>query len=574
MDEIIDNYLIIATLILASLVVLFLFGTVGNEFLAALLYPIEVEETELRPGNVLVVESFVDGEETPGAQINQVPYGNLNSNPESGLGGSTSYERRGEHFSKHDEWPEIKNIVLRAQQLHGGGYFVGWSGCDATDDGQQKTWEEPVTEGLHCQISITDSQIRKVEAHYARPNEELDLQIFSISKNPLGGTLNDSWLNTRPELIYKASYIELDNTRIPDSIGELSVADELQLNLGGNQNIYGQIPEETDNLGEIDYLGLYKGSLDEEIPENLGLTLRPIYFLAYMNQLPGEIPENLGEMGSRPGRFELHDNRLEGEVPHNLYKLTGLEPREMRLYINQLESTEDDLIYDSNWEGVNFNTNVFSTPEAMDTLDDASRRSGTYIDFCNNPADGGRVRYDLEGNCVDADIRDEVNAAVEAGWDVYIRIELEQLYDWYDGCSSANCSENYDDDGECESASRSGCNVRNPAGYKQYCHGDAECVRIEEPIESCDDIEASSEGLPEKVIHASRCPGCEYYTHPQCEPDCEFEGECECGVDTLRCEESYPRTERDEKGRDSEEPPRSTDCMDVQKIYQDPTQYP
>ena len=563
-------------IVLTSLLVLVFSGTIGSRFLSALIYPIEIEETEKRGGNFLVVRSFVDGLEEPGAVIGQQSgIGNLNSFPTSGAGGATPYEIRGEDLPLHEKWPEMKNIVLQAPPSHGGGYFVGWSGCDVTDKEKKENWSEPEppnSRGRRCQVSVTDNQIRKIEAHYMTPNEELPLQIFSISENMIDGELPDSWIDVEPELVYKASYLDLEG-EIPGNIGNLSVANSLQLNLGYNTEMEGPIPDDTDNLGSIDYLGLYAMGLEGEIPEDLGSSLSPIYFLAYQNVLgqdsglDDDIPESLGEMGSRPARFELHENELKGEVPYELHKLSGLEPPELRLYDNRLEETEDDLILDSNWEGVNFNTNDFSTSDAMDTLEDAARRDGTYIDFCNNPADGGRVRYDLEGGCVSTDIHDEVNEAVEAGWDVYIRIELEQWYDWYDGCSSANCSRSYDEGGECESASPSGCTVLNPSGYKQYCHGDAMCVRIEDPIESCDDITPNSEGLPEEVIHASRCPGCEYYTHPECEPECIMHGVCTCTTDTLWCETTYPYSGRDEKGRTSENPFRSTDCAQVQRLY-------
>ena len=544
---------------------LIFFGTGGYEFLTALVYPIEIEEEELRPGNVLVVESFVDGVETPGAAIGEVPnYGNLNSFPTSGLSGTTPYEVYGEGLIKHPEWPEMKNIVLRAPRVHGGGYFSGWSGCDATDDLQQEVWEEPVTEGELCQVSVTDSQIRKVEAHYKKPNEELGLQIFSISKNPLGGQLNDSWLNTHPELIYKASYIDVDGP-IPDSIGDLSVAGSLQLNLGGNP-LGGEIPEQTGNLGSIDYLGLYKAELEGEIPEELG-NLRPIYFLAYMNELEGEIPEELGDMGSRPARFEIHDNYLTGIIPSELNQLTGLEPNEMRFYKNMLEGAEEGLISDSNWEGVNFNTNEIDQSEAENILEDAAERSGTYIDLCANQAIGGSVEYEINGDCTNTNIIDEVNEAVEMGWDVYIPIELYQNYRWW-VCSSASCNCSYDEDGICGICDARGCQPTQVSGQKPFCGGRAECVRIEEPINSCEDIIPNSEGLPYHVFHASHCPGCSYWIHPDCEPICEHTGTCSCTTDTLGCEQTGTVSgSRDSLPNHNINPSKSEGCFDVHRTY-------
>lgn len=569
MKKITNNYLTITTIILLSLVVLTFWGVNKSEFLAALIYPIEVKKEELRPGNVLIVESFVDGRKVNGANITQVPdYGNLNSNPSSGMGESTNYEKIGENLPKHKEWPEIKNIVLKAPNTHGGGYFSGWSGCDATNNLQQEIWKEPVTEGNLCQVSVTDSQIRKIEAHYTLPNEKLGLQIFSISNNPLRGTLNDSWLNTKPDLIYKASYIELDNTQIPDTIGQLSVADKLQLNLGGNKNIDGQIPEETDNLGSIDYLGLYKGNLDKEIPDTLGNSLSPIYFLAYMNELPGKIPESLGNMGARPARFELHDNQLEGEVPYNLRKLTGLEPKELRLYNNKLTSTESNLIQDSNWMGVNFNSNQFSTTDAMSTLYDAASRGGTYIDFCKNPANGGNVEYNIDGSCNNTNIEDAVNKAAEAGWDVYIKIKLYQDYKWWE-CSNARCDEvNDPDTGDCIDAESTGCQPTVVSGQKPFCDGNAVCVRIKGPINSCEDIIPNSVGLPYHVYHASHCPGCDYWTHLDCKPICDLNGICTCSTNTLSCRQiGTVNGSRDSLPKDNIEPFRSTGCFDVHTTY-------
>ncbi len=520
-------------------------------------------------GQSLKVLTYVDGIHVPGAQINQVNVDDIESIPPGGMGGLTPY---------YTDWmqTEIKDVFLEAPEEHGGGRFVGWSGCDAPGElDKEPSCQEQTVEELRCQVSITNKQTRRIEAHYMISEPVLPLQLWSVSNNELtGGIPPTIWEILEPQIAFKSANQADGHLQggIPDTIAELP---SLQLNIGRNY-LDGEIPEATGDMENIEWLGFYLNRLTGEIPAalgNLGDTLR--YLLLYDQVgkgggLTGTLPRELGDL-TKLVRFEIHDNFLEGIIPKELADISLLIPSEMRFFNNRFEGAEEGLMSDSVWEGVNFNTNRIGQQAGEDILWDAAERSGTYIDLCNNDVIGGRVDYEIGGGCKDTGIIDAVNAAVEAGWDVYIPIELYQDYEWWDGCSSATCQIEYDDEtGEPIGASKGGCSPQQSSNQKPYCEGRAECVRVEEPIETCDDIASNSEGLPEEVKHASNCPGCDYWKHDECEPRCEFEGQCTQNTDTLECDESYPYDGRDEIEPTEEDPPKSEDCMDVHRYYEVP----
>ncbi len=414
---------------------------------------------------------------------------------------------------------DMKNIILEAPPSN----FVGWSGCDADT-------------GTRCQISVTDHQRKKVEAHYSVPEPRDPLQLFSVSNNPIGGELTDEWVNANPELVYKAAYVELEG-EIPPTIGSLNP--RLQLTLGGNE-LEGPIPGEIGDLTATDYIGLQKNQLEGPIPPEVG-NLSPIYFLAYMNELEQEIPEEMGDMGSRVERLELHDNNLTGTVPANLAEgINDLTPSELRLYNNQLEAAEDGLISESNIDGFNFHNNNFNVSSSMDVLWDAAERSGTYIDFCENPTDGGTIYYDIDGEIVNTNIRDAVNAALEEGWDVYIPIELRQRYraycHWRGGpsCSGGgSCSINTDEDGNCTGCSLSAsCDPPICSNFAEPPPGSVDCARLTDPIESPEDVDPNSVGIPadglQGLRHVYHYDSCEWWVGPgdDCRPVCDHDFSC------------------------------------------------
>ena len=469
---------------------------------------------------------------------------------------------------------DIKNIILEAPSSN----FVGWSGCDADTR-------------TTCQVSVTDYQKRKVEAHYSNPEPRDSLQLFSVSNNPLGGQLTDDWTNVNPELVYKAAYTNLSGS-IPSTIDDLNP--DLQLTLGGN-NLSGPLPPEIEGLSRTDYIGLQKNQLEGEIPSTIG-ELSPIYLLAYKNQLEGEIPSTIGDMGSRVERLELHENQLEGEIPASLgSEIVDLTPSELRLYDNNLERAEPGLISDSLINGFNFHNNNFNRRYSMRVLEDAASRGGTYIDFCNNPTDGGTIYYDIEGKIRSTDIRDEVNAALEAGWDIYIPIELRQDYYVYGAhrpcgptcqddstCPSVEVCET-DDDGEeecwIECDPRSRCYPPTCGGTDEPPPGSVDCARLTDPIYSPTDVNPNSDGIPaaddlQGLRHVYHYNSCDWWIGPgdECEPVCIHEKfSCNspdgCGVEESICEHQGEWEYVEEFGDPSYDQPSRGTCPSVKTTY-------
>lgn len=421
---------------------------------------------------------------------------------------------------------DLKNIILIPNRNN----FVGWSGCDAVQESTDT-----------CLVSVIDNQTRKIEAHYSKPKPNATMQLFSISNNSsIGGSLNESWTNVKPELAYKAAYIDVSGP-IPSNINELDP--KLELSLGGNP-LGGSIPKELGELSNTDYIGLQKTQLGGSIPKELG-GLSPIYFLAYDNNLSGEIPKELGNMGDQVERFELHNNQLSGTIPASLTNLGDLTPSELRLQNNNLEKAEIGLISDSNWQGINFYNNNFGKDASMSVLQDASNRSGTYIDFCSNPTDGGTIYYGLDGKIVKTDIENEVNAALEAGWDVYIPIQLKQKYKVWavhrggPACKGSGncftvshpCGKNNED--TCYSCSKSAyCKPPTSSGYDEPPTGSVDCAKLTGPIRSPSNVDPNSEGIPadglQGLRHVYHYNSCKWWIGPgkNCKPICKYKLSC------------------------------------------------
>lgn len=512
-------------LLIASVLAVFLltFSNISQTYdLAGLIYPTtttdEIDGEKPNRLQVLVFEH--DHQINKGYEMNEGSRSIQITDPEDIRGSISSGE-----VIDFDE--EMKDIILEAPS----GNFVGWSGCDADTENR-------------CQVSVTDHQKRKVEAHYSNPEPRTDqLQLFSVSNNPIGGSLSEDWVNANPELAYKAAYIDLEG-EIPSTVGNLNP--NLQLTLGGNK-LGGVIPPEIGNLTATDYIGLQKNELGGLIPPEIG-NLSPIYFLAYMNELEGEIPPSIGNMGPRVQRLELHDNRLKGEVPVGLLGVGTLTPNELRLYNNRLTRTEPGFMTSAPWFGVNFNGNLFNTSAAMEALEDASNNPGTYIDFCNNPASGGAVTYNLEGEMVDVNLHDPLNEALDAGWDVYIPLALLQEFkvwsqyrpggpppcDGSPSCETRTRTKTDEDGNEYEEeycANTSTCGPQTQTDYDTPPIGDVPCARLEggDRIETPEEMKDNNEGVPDHLEHVYYYDSCEWWATPgdDCKPVCELDpGSC------------------------------------------------
>ncbi len=524
-----NPFLILSFLIISSTLIITFTNFNSWESLKGLLYPTMTEsEIEGSKKNVLEVLAF-ESVHLPNKEYHfnekNVSISQLSrefTSPSSlSAGGGTPY--------KVESNDDMKNIVLQAQ----GSNFVGWSGCDASTDSI-------------CQISVTNHQKRKIEAHYSVPEPSPSLQLFSVSNNKIEGELSENWLEAHPRLAYKASH-NLLKGNLPENLGDLSA--DLQLNLGGN-NFAGEIPETIGGLGSIDYVGLYNNNLEGNIPEEIG-GLNPIYFLAFMNNLQGPIPPEIGSM-SRAERFELHDNQLSETVPVELIGIGSLTPNELRLHNNNLQQTAPGLMSDAPWEGVNFYNNSFSKGSILNSLSDAAEGGGSYINFCGN-APVIHAHYSADGKTCNLDVPDQLNQAVNSWGEIYVEVTLNQTSPYYDGSCRGECTgtvrttEVCDDDCIGEGGTNAEC-----CSDEEYCHyssfcnpnestasywplgfshlAGSYCIVVTEEIYECEDIDH----IPDTVNHAAEYPGCDYWTHGECRPICN-QGSCGGGTVSNNC---------------------------------------
>ncbi len=510
--------------------------------LKALIYPpeeIDYDSSGDSHGNTLKVVGFRDGVEDSVniTQTDDYESDNFTSIPNSDMGGSTPYS-----ITKKED---IKNVVLRAP----GGYK--WSGCDAI-------------RGSECQISVSDNQIRKIEIHSSTSEDGLPLQLWNISNNTnFTGPISEEIFDTiNPQIAFKAANISNLGGGVPD----VDNLNSKQLNLGGN-NIGGNIPDEITNLTQLEYLGLYNNRLTGNIPEDIGDMSSLKYLLLYNNQLTGSINEIDWESLSGLQRLELHNNQLSGEIPKSL-KNINLTPSELRLYNNNFSAIEDGLIEEAPWSGINLSNNNLSQSVINSALREAADNSGSYLDFCGNPVDGGTIYYGLDGEMTSTNIREAVNDAAEEWGAIYIPIRLEQRYQvwggWrgYSACVAqhpCNVSEIererniYDEEGNVKDTETyiekicgggTSCNRPYYDGRDTPPGGDVACAKITDKIESPEDIieESHAEGIPEELKDVSYYEDCTWATHPEggkeCEPDpssCEVIEDGECSGDPDNC---------------------------------------
>lgn len=560
MKKILKNPILILSFLIIAITLIITFTNFNNwDHLKGLLYPTLIEsEIEGSKKNVLEILAFesehaADKEDYEFDEkeiwINQVdPDDNDNKEdfnlpPEVNAKGETPYTVESNQ--------DMKNILLEAPSRN----FVGWSGCDAADDNL-------------CQISVTNNQRRKIEAHYSIPEGGSSLQLFSMSNNAIEGALTEDWINDiNPSLVFKAAHNSLKGY-LPDNLGNLRA--RMQLNLGGN-DFKGEIPKSIGDLN-VKYLGLYKNNLSGKIPKEIG-NLNPKYFLLYNNELSGLIPEEIGNLGSQVQRFELHNNKLTGQVPIELLDIGTLKPNELRLYNNRLTSVERDFMEKAPWDGINFHNNNFGIHAIKTALYDAAKNEGgNYIDFCGN-APLIKATYSANGKYCHLTGTSEVNQAVEKWEKIYVEAKLEQKSSYYTGSCEGYCNgsvkERWDDcDWNCihgEGKSKEECceekieycalgslcipgtawNTYWPLNFR-YLKGNY-CILITEPIHECEDTEY----IPNTVNHAAEYPDCNYWKHLECKPICES-GTCDGTVEN--CPDTsdwYCEVEDFEEGRDT-----------------------
>ncbi len=379
-----------------------------------------------------------------------------------------------------------------------------------------------------------------------------NLYHFSVSDNSLSGELPEGLGDLSSIEFFKAANSNLSGD-IPDEITDLNSGIRY-LNLGGNQ--LSSFPENIGNLSGLEYLGLYKNSINDSISDSIGELSNLRYFIAYDADLTGEIPEELGDLtGLR--RLELHDNNLFGKIPYNLVNITGLVPNELRLYNNQLSSIETNFIREAPWDGINLHSNNLSRGSILEALSEAAHNSGTYLDFCGNDS-VIEVNYSPQGSTCSINVPSEINEAIGSWGEIYVQVSLNQGISYYTGDCDGDCDgeEGTEEEEVCDEKAMDSC--MEEGGYDEdycsniYCTVEEEdvcytsswcepeirggsisppwnypswasniCVRITQEVESCEDIEE----VPNEVFHVAQAMDCGLWTHNECMPICE-EGIC------------------------------------------------
>ena len=92
----------------------------------------------------------------------------------------------------------------------------------------------------------------------------------------------------------------------------------------GEYNLRGKLPQELDNLSQLEYLYLYTNSLTGPIPSSLGDLALLSYLDLSVNCLTGPIPSSLGNLALL-SELDLTVNSLTGPIPSSLGNLTRLD---------------------------------------------------------------------------------------------------------------------------------------------------------------------------------------------------------------------------------------------------------
>ena len=152
-----------------------------------------------------------------------------------------------------------------------------------------------------------------------------DCRILLGAAETLGGSVRLQWTTfigraSKEEPIAKWGWVELDGK--PPRVVTLDVHGcGIE---GCIPVLYGQIPLELGDLGELRTLSLKSSELNGHIPPKLGnLTNLETLDLSY-NLLTGSIPPELGNLTNLE-TLDFRENRLTGSIPPELGNLTNLE---------------------------------------------------------------------------------------------------------------------------------------------------------------------------------------------------------------------------------------------------------
>ncbi|KAH7548254.1 hypothetical protein JRO89_XS14G0089300 [Xanthoceras sorbifolium] len=171
------------------------------------------------------------------------------------------------------------------------------------------------------------------------------LAIKSQLHDPLGAI--SSWNNSVPLCLWtgvscgrrhqRVTVLDLRNQSIGGNlspfIGNLSFLRSINL---GDNNFYGDIPNEVSLLFRLEILILANNSFSGTIPKNLSHCPNLIQFHAYRNSLQGEIPPEIGNLLKLEILY-FSENHLTGQLPSSIGNLSSL--LQLDVGLNSLSGT-------------------------------------------------------------------------------------------------------------------------------------------------------------------------------------------------------------------------------------------
>jgi Leucine-rich repeat (LRR) protein len=126
-----------------------------------------------------------------------------------------------------------------------------------------------------------------------------------------GWANNTNWLSDKPMYMWHGISLNIDNTKVRWIFLE-------------RNNLTGTIPDEIENLTELEVLQLSNNQLSGPIPAGIGKAANLIELLLHNNTLSGPIPAELAQLQNCTHLW-LFSNELEGPIPPELGNLTDLQ---------------------------------------------------------------------------------------------------------------------------------------------------------------------------------------------------------------------------------------------------------